>query len=45
MIPFQTQKEETALATLFAVDTNYGRWHEPVSDKEESPQIRDSAFY
>jgi glyceraldehyde 3-phosphate dehydrogenase len=27
-------KDEHTLAALFAVDTNYGRWHEPVSGKE-----------
>ncbi|GAB2560588.1 type I glyceraldehyde-3-phosphate dehydrogenase [Spirosoma aerophilum] len=28
-------KEATTLAALFDVDTNYGRWHEPVSAKED----------
>ncbi|TDW97206.1 type I glyceraldehyde-3-phosphate dehydrogenase [Dinghuibacter silviterrae] len=32
-------KDEATLAALFAVDTNYGRWHEPVSGKEGSLTI------
>jgi glyceraldehyde 3-phosphate dehydrogenase len=34
-------KDEANLAALFAVDTNYGRWHEPVSGKEGSLTIGD----
>ena len=32
-------KDEATLAALFAVDTNYGRWHEPVSGKAGSLTI------
>ncbi|WP_020600923.1 type I glyceraldehyde-3-phosphate dehydrogenase [Spirosoma panaciterrae] len=32
-------RDEPTLAALFAVDTNYGRWHEPVSGKEGSLSI------
>ena len=37
-------KDEATLAALFAVDTNYGRWHEPVSGKEGSLHIGDRAI-
>lgn len=32
-------RDEPTLAALFVVDTNYGRWHEPVSGKEGSLSI------
>ncbi|WP_338870166.1 glyceraldehyde 3-phosphate dehydrogenase NAD-binding domain-containing protein [Spirosoma sp. SC4-14] len=40
-------KDESTLAALFAVDTNYGRWHEPVSGTEGHLKIgdRDIPYY
>src|SRR5258708_19160090 len=32
-------KDEATLAALFAVDTIYGRWHEPVSGKDGNINI------
>ncbi|MBN8822767.1 MULTISPECIES: glyceraldehyde 3-phosphate dehydrogenase NAD-binding domain-containing protein [unclassified Spirosoma] len=37
-------RDEPTLAALFAVDTNYGRWHEPVSGKEGSLSIGDQTI-
>ena len=37
-------KDESTLAALFAVDTNYGRWQEPVSGKTGSLQIGDKTI-
>ncbi|WP_128544245.1 type I glyceraldehyde-3-phosphate dehydrogenase [Larkinella soli] len=34
-------KDEPTLAALFAVDTNYGRWHEPVSGSEGVIKVGD----
>ena len=34
-------RDEPTLAALFAVDTNYGRWHEPVSGSEGQLTIGD----
>ncbi|MGI4871091.1 MAG: glyceraldehyde 3-phosphate dehydrogenase NAD-binding domain-containing protein [Janthinobacterium lividum] len=33
--------EEATLAALFAVDTNYGRWHEPVAGRAGQLSIGD----
>jgi glyceraldehyde 3-phosphate dehydrogenase len=40
-------KDVETLAALFAVDTNYGRWHEPVSTKDGKFVIggREIAYY
>jgi len=37
-------KDEATLAALFSVDTNYGRWHQPVSGKEGSLHIGDKTI-
>lgn len=34
-------KDEATLGALFAVDTNYGRWHEPVSGRDGQLHVGD----